>query len=116
MFMNDDNEANLDCDPVNRYGWRDTDCASTSWEDGCEACMCFNNGNALWCDGTKSSHYDNYYKDNGVNPFGVSNQSNRKCNTNFIPYGAPCQWDWWCESGLVCSIVRGTFRCINEDD
>ena len=40
----------------------------------------------VWCNGTKSAYYDNYYyyKENGKNPFGDSNQDNRKYNTDFL--------------------------------
>ena len=60
--------------------------------------MCFNNGNALWCDGTKSAYYDSYYEEHGKNPFGDSNPNNRKCNTQFSPKGVSCEWEWECES------------------
>ena len=65
----------------NYDGCADEDCASDNWKDGCSACMCYKKGNASWCDGTKSAYYDNYFGENGVNPFGDSNRSTRKCNT-----------------------------------
>ena len=95
-------ECDFSCDPMkgSSYdGCIDKDCASTNWEDGCEACMCFNEGNASWCDGTKSAYYDNYYQGHGENPFGDSNRNNRKCNTIFSPKGACCKWNWECEGG-----------------
>ena len=104
--------ANLNCDPNHSFrskkknACKEEDCASTNWEDGCEACMCFNNGNASWCDGKKSFYYDNYYEENGVNPFGDSNQSNRKCNTIFSKRDVSCTWDWECESGLECNKFK----------
>ena len=45
--------------------------------------LCYSNGNASWCDGSKSDYYDDYYTENGKNPFGDSNLRNRKCNTDF---------------------------------
>jgi len=95
-------KLNLDCDPMkgsSYEGCKEKDCASTNWEDGCAACMCFNQGNASWCDGTQSAYYDNYFEEHGKNPFGDSNRSNRKCNTNFSPKGAPCKYNWECEGG-----------------
>ena len=55
------------CDPMSSYddknqGCHDDDCASDVWKDGCLACMCYNNGNASWFDGTKSAYYDNYWE------------------------------------------------------
>ena len=47
------------CDPMSRYdetwGCHDDDCASDVWQDGCEACLCFNSGNASRCDGTTTT-------------------------------------------------------------
>jgi len=101
--------VNLNCNPMQEVskkystGCKDGDCASTNWEDGCEACMCSNNGNASWCDGTKSTYYDNYFEAHGENPFGDSNQSNRKCNTKFSLAGGSCNWNWECDRGLECN-------------
>ena len=77
-----DRTANLDCDPMQQNldednGCKEEDCASTNWEDGCEACMCYNQGNASWCDGTKSAYYDNYFEEHGENPFGDNRRSNK---------------------------------------
>ena len=60
------NEPNRNCDPMleNIYEenvCKDKDCASANWKDGCEACMCYSNGNASWCDGSKSDYYDDYF-------------------------------------------------------
>ena len=41
---------------------KDNNCAHPMWADGCEACMCFNNGNAAWCDGYRGDYYDNYLR------------------------------------------------------
>ena len=71
-----------------KQGCKDEDCASDVCTDGCLACMCFNQGNTSWCDGTKSTYYDNYYEEHGENPFGDSNWSNRKCNTHFFSTGS----------------------------
>jgi len=84
------------CNPSEReletkYGCGDNDCANLAWADGCEACMCFNNGNASWCDGSKgdyydnhiTDYYDNYFMEHGKNPWGDTNWRNRKCNTQF---------------------------------
>ena len=58
----------------------ENDCATPNWEDeGCEARMCYDHGNASRCDGTKSDYYDNFFKEHEVNPFGDSNINNRKC-------------------------------------
>ena len=88
-------------------GCHDHNCASDVWKDGYLACMCFYQGNASWCDGTKSAYYDNYYKRNGKNPFGDSNQDNRKYNTNISQLDASCRWDWECESGRECYLILG---------
>ena len=56
-------------------------CAHPMWADGCEACMCFNNGNAAWCDGLRGHYYDKYFEEHGENPWGDTNVRNRKCNT-----------------------------------
>ena len=98
-------DLNLDCDPMSPFDDEDRncgekDCASKEWKDGCEACMCFNKGNASWCDGAQSVYYDVYFEEHGENPFGDSNYSNRKCNTNFSQQDVSCNWDWECESGL----------------
>ena len=97
-------------------GCHDGDCASDVWKDGCLGCMCFNQGDASWCDGTKSAYYDNYYKDNQKNPFSDSNQDNRKCVTKFLPREAPCQHDWQCASGLECSFRFGGDMCYHIPD
>ena len=55
----DTNNLNLNCYPISRYdetwGCHDDDCASDVWQDGCEACLCFNSGNASRCDGTTTT-------------------------------------------------------------
>ena len=86
-------------------GCKDEDCASDVWKDGCLACMCFNQGNASWCDGTKSAYYDNYYKKNGKNPFGDSNRDNRKCKKKVSPKGGSCKWNLQCVGGLECGAT-----------
>ena len=81
------------------------DCADPVWGDGCEACMCFNNGNAAWCDGLRGDHYDKYFEEHGENPWGDTNVRNRKCNTEFIEENAPlnyCHKSWQCAKGLTC--------------
>ena len=100
-FNDCDNFKN--CNPMSPYddrdwGCQDDGCASDVWKDGCEACMCYKRGNDSWCDGTKSAYYDNYYDENGKNPFGDSNQKNRKCNTKFTPIGGSCQRGWECDT------------------
>ena len=108
-------DRNLNCDPLQEdlredNGCKNWDCASINWEDGCEACMCYNMGNDSWCDGKRSAYYDNYYKENGKNPFGDSNQRNRKCNTQFSPKRGPCQNEWECDSSrepLMCWNCNG---------
>jgi len=106
---------NLDCDPMSsvdgKWDCEDEDCANDMWRDGCEACMCYNKDNASWCDGTKSAYYDNYFQEHGENPFGDSNYSNRKCNTNFSQQMVSCQWDWECESGLAGCFSSGCWSC-----
>ena len=116
-------ELNLNCDPqtdtlppyADNSGkfnvWYDNvckndDCASDMWKDGCLACMCYNVGNASWCDGTKSVYYDTYFDKHGENPFGDSNRSNRKCNTNFSQQDVPCKWDWECDIGITAGCSR----------
>ena len=79
-------------------------CTSTNWEDECSACMCYKNGNASWCDGAKSTYYDTYHKEHGINPFGGSNWSNRKCNTEILPMLSSCEWGWECKSGLCVTF------------
>ena len=105
------------CDPMKKgsiyIGCQEEECAGTEWVDGCEACMCYNNGNASWCDGTKSTYYDIYYKENGKNPFGDSNRDNRKCNTKFSPKGDSCHFDWECESELECTCWW-TWECVSR--
>ena len=99
-------DCNLNCDPMSNFGkkgrgCRTCDCASTNLEDGCKACMCYNNGNASWCDGTKSAYYDYYFQEHKQNPFGDSKKENRKCNRNFSPKDASCQRTWECVEGLI---------------
>ena len=48
-----DNNRNLKCDLMVKRGCKSYVCASDRWKDGCLACMCFNNGNDSWCDGTQ---------------------------------------------------------------
>lgn len=67
-----------------KWGCKNDECASDRWTDGCSACMCYNRGNASWCDGMKSDYYDNYFQFHRKNPFGDSNPDNRKCNTTFL--------------------------------
>ena len=107
--------SNLNCDPMGDYndkefGCKIASCASDKWLDGCSACMCFNNGNASWCDARQSVYYDVYFDRHGENPFGDSNKSNRKCNTIFSPKEVFCQWDWECEFGLVCRALTTAHR------
>ena len=88
-------------------GCEDDDCADPVWADGCEACMCFNNGNAAWCDGFRGDYYDNYFNDNKKNPWGDTNVRNRKCNPIFRPYGSGClDVNWQCAAGLKCNQFR----------
>ena len=117
-------EPNRNCDPMSPYddvewGCKNKDCASDRWKDGCEACMCYSQGNASWCDGTKSAYYDNYFEEHGMNPFGDSNRSNRKCNTQFSQLDAPCQMYWECEYGLGCYLASrssgGDRKCCHYD-
>ena len=102
-----DGGPKFNCDPMSTLGdvernCKDKDCASARWIDGCASCMCYNNGNALWCDGIQSDYYDNYYKKNGKNPFSNYYWNSRKCNTHFSQQDVSCEWDWECESGLGC--------------
>ena len=69
----------------------------TGKKDRCLSCMCFNQGNASWCDGKKSAYYDTYFERHAENPCGDSNWSSRKCNTQFPLIVFPCQWEWECE-------------------
>jgi hypothetical protein len=87
--------------PTNSF-CKDKECARIWWRDGCKACMCFNHGNASWCDDTRGDYYDNYFKANGVNPWGDDKVENRKCNTEFLPKEAKCEEDWQCGPGLKC--------------
>ena len=112
--------VNLNCDPMSsvddeEWGCRTEDCASDVWKDGCLACMCFNNGNASWCDGRKSAYYDDYFEGNGENPFGDTKRENRKCNIIFLQEDAKCYWDWQCESesesGTYCAFVMDCQAC-----
>ena len=101
----DTTNLNINCDPMSRYdetwGCHDDDCASDVWQDGCEACLCFNSGNTSRFDGTNNAYYDNYYNDNDndndKNHFGDTNYKNRKCETELLPKDAPCRWTWQCE-------------------
>ena len=101
----------LNCDPSQESfldkgnGCEDNDCADTDWLDGCEACMCFNNGNAAWCDGTRGDFYDKYFEEHGDNPWGDRNVRNRKCNTEFLPEMHKCLASWQCATGLWCVAV-----------
>jgi len=102
------------CDPMMTWsdGCEDNDCANDVWKDGCLGCMCYNQGNGSWCDGIQSDYYDNYFEENGENPFGDSNRSNRKCNTIFAPYGVLCEHNWECESGLDCKVGGPSRLCL----
>ena len=71
-------------------GCDDGNFTSDVWKDGCLACMCYNQGNDSWCNGTKSAYYDIYFDEHKKNPFGDSNQANRHCNTQFSQHGVPC--------------------------
>ena len=104
-----DNVAlDLTCDPSQTEGLgfgngcEDNDCAHPVWADGCEACMCFNPGNAAWCDGYRGDFYDKYFEEHGDNPWGDPNVRNRKCNTIFRPSGSLCLVNWQCAAGLKC--------------
>ena len=82
-------------------------CADDNWLDGCEACMCFNNGNEYWCDGRQSDFYDKYFDQHGKSPYGLTKRENRKCNPNFIKEGEKClstsmHYDWECEAHTKC--------------
>ena len=105
-FLSEIEGHDFNCDPMkgSSYdGCRDKDCASDRWKDGCLACMCFYD-NDSWCDGTQSAYYDNYYEEHGENPFGDSNWSNRKYNTDFSLKGTSYKWNWECEDKpLGCS-------------
>merc|ERR1712238_137715 len=92
------------CDPGTIDMCGDGDCASDMWKDGCLRCMCFNNGNDSWCDGSNSDYYDNYFNKNGENPFGDKNRANRKCNKIFSPMGNSCRFGWECEKNEDCVI------------
>ena len=81
------------------------------WADGCEACMCFNNGNAAWCDGLRGHYYDKYFEEHGENPWGDTNVRNRKCNTDFRPDGSRCDANWQCEKEFTCTIVDLVHVC-----
>ena len=73
------------CDPRFPDNCEENDCADASdvdWNDGCAACMCFNQGNGSWCDGTRNDFYDDFYKEHGENPWGDKREENRKCNEN----------------------------------
>ena len=71
--------------------------------------MCFNHGNAFWCDGGRGNFYDwtvfdydKYFNDHGENPWGDTDRANRKCNPVFRPYGHECHMHWHCAKGLSC--------------
>ena len=83
-------------------GCEDDDCADPVWADGCEACMCFNHGNAAWCDGFRGDFYDKYFEEHGDNPWGDRNVRNRKCNPDFRPVNEYCATEWHCAKGLTC--------------
>ena len=53
-------------------------CADEGWKDGCEACMCFNQGNTYWCDGTRGDYYDSYFKEHNKSPYGITDVHSRK--------------------------------------
>ena len=98
---------NLQCNPSeqNKYGpsgCHDEDCAADNFLDGCKACMCFNNGNPTWCDGTRNEYYDEYYNEHGENPWGDGIRENRKCNTFFGDGNFLCNSDWQCKRGSSC--------------
>jgi len=100
---------NLKCNPSeqNDYGpngCKDEDCAAENFVDGCKACMCFNNGNPSWCDGTRNEFYDTYFDQHGANPWGDRDRKNRKCNTLFRDPGSKCNSVWQCKNKkyLVC--------------
>ena len=97
----------LDCNPSAANtevgkGCEDNDCAHPVWADGCEACMCFNPGNAAWCDGYRGDFYDKYFEEHGDNPWGDRNVRNRKCNPDFRPVNEYCATEWHCAKGLTC--------------
>ena len=99
----------LDCDPralelLEGKGCEDNDCANPLWGDGCEACMCFNPGNAAWCDGHRDAFYDTYFEEHGENPWGDTNVRNRKCNTDPAK-----KKDEKCEAGWQCANGCGSF-------
>ena len=100
---------NLQCNPSeqNEYGpngCHNEDCAADNFLDGCKACMCFNNGNPSWCDGTRNEFYDTYFDQHGANPWGDRDRKNRKCNTLFRDPGSKCNSVWQCKNKkyLVC--------------
>ena len=105
---------NLNCDPMTTWDCKNLDCASDMWEDGCLACMCYNTGNASWCDGSKSVYYDVYFDEHGVNPFGDSRRENRKCNTDFGQENFSCRQSWECDSELECCFGSG--KCCRGSD
>jgi hypothetical protein len=111
-----------DCNPSesNTLGMdkvcEDNDCAHPVWADGCKACMCFNNGNAAWCDGFQGDYYDTYFDQHGENPWGDTNVKNRKCNPEFKPYYTFCYENWHCALGLRCvtdSLVQNHMCVFN---
>jgi len=93
------------CDPKVPNNCRDDYCAHTEWEDGCEKCLCYKNGNRSWCDGTNSAQIDKEWESKKEDP----NYKNRKCNTiySFNEFGLtstfPCYHNWQCEKeGYAC--------------
>jgi hypothetical protein len=95
-------ELDIDyCDP-SAENCNDKNCAHPMWADGCEACMCYNNGNAAWCDGSRGHFYDKYFEEHGENPWGDTNVRNRKCNIEFNQLEQDCTQDWNCGKGMKC--------------
>ena len=87
---------------IGPFGCKNKDCAADNWLDGCKACMCFNNGNPTWCDGTRNEYYDNYFDQHGENPWGDRKRENRKCNTFFGEEDFKCNRSWQCKRGSTC--------------
>jgi len=116
-FSTDEGVVYYNEDPKFPNNCGDDYCASDSeWKDGCAKCLCYEKGNRSWCDGTNNAHYDNYFDQNRVNPWGDRNRENRKCNQVFPSlydpwFGNPktkeniCHHDWQCASGLKCLSV-----------
>ena len=56
-------------------------------------------------------------KENGKNPFGDSNQDNRKFNTDFSQQDTSCQWDWQCENGhCVILLLCGELNIVMKSN